>query len=448
MKAKKKTKKVVGKVMNEIKPDAAGIDIGSKEIFAAVPYDRDENSVREFLTFTDNLHECAKWFKECNIKTIAMESTGVYWIPVYDILESYGFEIFLVNARHVKNVPGRKTDVVDCQWLQYLHSVGLLRSSFRPDGDIVAIRSLYRHRNNLITQCSTATQHMQKSLTQMNVFIHNVISDITGTTGLKIIEAIINGNTNPKELVKFKDTRIKADDETIIKSLTGNYKKEHIFTLKQALDTFNYFKKQIDDTDNEIQELLAQFESKTTDTLPPHKPKKGKNNNEPKFDLANELYRVQGVDLTSINGISALTANTIFTEIGFDIDKKFPTHKNWTSWLGLSPNNKISGNKILSVKTMPSSNPISKALRMAAMTLHHSKSYLGNYYRKMRAKLGAPKAITAVAHKLARIIYSMLINKTSYDESVFAVEELKWKDKKKKSIINQAKALGLQVIEA
>jgi transposase len=229
------------------------------------------------------------------------------------------------------------------------------------------------------------------------------------------------------------------------RNASNEYKKEHIFTLKQALDTFNYFKKQIDDTDNEIQELLAQFESKTTDTLPPHKPKKGKN--EPNFDLANELYRVQGVDLTSINGISSLTANTIFTELGFNIDKKFSTHKHFTSWLGLSPNNKISGNKILSVKTMPSSNPIAKALRMSAMTLHHSKSYLGGYYRKMRAKLGAPKAITAVAHKLARIIYSMLINKTSYDESVFAVEELKWKNKKKKSIINQAKALGLQVIE-
>ena len=221
-------KELLNKVMNEMKPDAAGIDIGAKEIFAAVPYDRDENSVREFLTFTKNLHECAKRLKECNIKTIAMESTGVYWIPVYDILESYGFEIYLVNARHVKNVPGRKTDVVDCQWLQYLHSVGLLRSSFRPDGDIVAIRSLYRHRENLIKQNSSSIQHMQKSLTQMNVFIQNVISDITGTTGLKIIEAIINGNTNPKELVKFKDTRIKADDETIIKSLTGNYKKEHI----------------------------------------------------------------------------------------------------------------------------------------------------------------------------------------------------------------------------
>jgi len=447
--AKKKIKKVLnGKVMNEIKPDAAGIDIGSKEIFAAVPRDRDENSVREFLTFTEDLHDCAKWLKECNIKTIAMESTGVYWIPVYDILESYGFEIFLVNARHVKNVPGRKTDVVDCQWLQYLHSVGLLRSSFRPSGDIVAIRSLYRHRGNLIEQSASSVQHIQKSLTQMNIFIHNVISDITGTTGLKIIEAIINGNTNPNELVKFKDKRIKADDETIIKSLTGNYKPEHIFTLKQALDTFYYFKQQIRDTDKEIEKLLSKFESKTDDTLPPSKPKKSKNDNQPNFDLANELYRIQGVDLTSINGISALTANTIFTEIGFDIKEKFTTHKHWTSWLGLSPNNKISGNKILSVKTMPSSNPISKALRMSAMTLHHSKSYLGGYYRKMRAKLGAPKAITAVAHKLARIIYAMLINKKSYDESVFAVEELKWQEKKKKSLINQAKSLGLQVVEA
>jgi len=435
------------KIINEIKPNSAGIDIGAKEIFAAVPSDRDENSVREFLTFTEDLHECAKWLKKCNIKTIAMESTGVYWIPVYDILESYGFEIYLVNARHVKNVPGRKTDVSDCQWLQYLHSVGLLRSSFRPDGDIVAIRSLYRHRENLIKQSASSVQHMQKSLTQMNVFIHNVISNITGTTGLKIIEAIIDGNTDPKQLVKFKDPRIKADDETIVKSLTGNYKTEHIFTLKQALDTFYYFKKLIDDTDKEIEKLLSKFESKTDDTLPPSTSKKGKNNNEPKFDLANELYRVQGVDLTSINGVSSLTANTIFTEIGFNIDR-FQTHKHFTSWLGLSPNNKISGNKILSVKTTKSSNPISKALRMSAMTLHHSKSYLGNYYRKMRAKLGAPKAITAVAHKLARIIYSMIKYKTPYDESVFATEELKWKEKKRKAIINQAKAYGLQVVEA
>jgi len=442
--SKRKTTK---KVFHEVKPDAAGIDIGASEIFVAVPDDRDDKSIRKYLTFTQDLNDCAKWLVECGIKTVAMESTGVYWIPVYDILESYGLEVYLVNARHVKNVPGRKTDVVDCQWLQYLHSVGLLRSSFRPDGQIVAIRSLYRHRENLIRQNGSSIQHIQKSLTQMNIFIHNVISDIVGVTGLAIIEAIVKGQTNPKELLKFKNYRIKASDEDIVKSLTGNYKEEHVFTLKQALETFHYFKKLIRQTDDEIEKLLLKFDSQTTDTLPSYKPSKAKNHNEPSFDLANHLYRILGADLTAIDGISAHTANTIFTEIGFNLDK-FKTVNHFTSWLGLSPNNKISGGKILSVKTLVSSSPIAKALRISAMTLSNSKSYLGNYYRKMRARLGAPKAITAAAHKLARIIYSMLLNKTPYDESVFAVQELKWQEKKKKAIIKQAKALGLQVIEA
>jgi hypothetical protein len=280
----------------------------------------------------------------------------------------------------------------------------------------------------------------------MNIFIHNVISDIVGVTGLAIIEAIVKGQTNPKELLKFKNYRIKASDEDIVKSLTGNYKEEHVFTLKQALETFHYFKKLIRQTDDEIEKLLLKFDSQTTDTLPSYKPSKAKNHNEPSFDLANHLYRILGADLTAIDGISAHTANTIFTEIGFNLDK-FKTVNHFTSWLGLSPNNKISGGKILSVKTLVSSNPIAKALRISAMTLSNSKSYLGNYYRKMRARLGAPKAITAAAHKLARIIYSMLLNKTPYDESIFAVQELKWQEKKKKAIIKQAKALGLQVVK-
>lgn len=451
--AKRKEKKIKSKVkaLHVMEPNSAGIDVGATEIYIAVPDDRSEKPVRRFDTFTSDLHEAAIWLKECDIESIAMESTGVYWIPIFQILDSYGFKVVLVNARHVKNVPGRKTDVQDCQWLQFLHSVGLLRGSFRPDQEICAVRSLLRHRNNLVKASSTHVQHMQKSLTQMNLQIHNVISDITGHTGLAIIDAILSGQHDPNKLSKLRDPRIKADKKTIAKSLVGDYRREHLFTLKQALQSYRNSRHLIMDCDLEIEKYLKEFDSRKEideSLLPsPKKTKPKPKGNRPDFDLRTHMYRLLGTDLSLIDGISDLTAHVFFTEVGPDLSS-FKNSSHFCSWLGLCPNNKISGGKILSSHTRPGSNRMAQALRMAANSLWHSKSYLGEYFRRMRARHGAPKAITATAHKLARIIFYLIKHQKNFDETVFAEQEKSHQQRLKKRIIKQAKSLGLNIVPA
>ncbi|RQW02814.1 IS110 family transposase, partial [candidate division KSB1 bacterium] len=445
--AKKGNKNRKSKVnhLHMLQPNSAGIDIGATEIYVAVPDGRSSKSVRRFETFTDELHAAAKWLKECSIKSIAMESTGVYWIPIFQILDAYGFEVVLVNARHVKNVPGRKTDVQDCQWLQYLHSVGLLRGSFRPDQDICAVRSLLRHRDNMVKAASSHVQHIQKSLTQMNLQIHNVISNITGVTGLAILDAILAGERNPHILADLKDPRIKADKETIVKSLTGDYRSEHIFTLKQALQAYQNYRRLIRDCDAEIERHLKEFESRIDlDDLSPPPLKKSKRKPkgiDPDFDLKTHMYRLLGTDLTQIDGISDLTTHVFFTEVGPDLSK-FKNADHFCSWLGLCPNNKVSGGKILSSRTRPGSNRVAQVFRISANSLWSSKSYLGDYFRRMRSRHGAPKAITATAHKLARIVYHLVKNQKAFDETIFAEQEKAHQKRLKKRIIAQAKFLG------
>jgi transposase len=451
--AKDQKQKKSGEVqsLHELQPNAAGIDIGATEIYVAVPAGRSTKSVRRFLTFTDDLHEAARWLKDCGIDSIAMESTGVYWIPIFQILDAYGFEVNLVNARHVKNVPGRKTDVKDCQWLQYLHSVGLLRSSFRPDQDVCVIRSIVRHRDNLVKSAASHVQHIHKSLTQMNLQIHNVISDITGVTGMAIMDAIIAGERNPEVLAEHRDPRIKADKQTIVKSLTGDYRLEHLFTLKQALQTWRHYQQMIRECDVEIENYLKEFDSRIDPNEkplpPPTKKQRKPKGNGPDFDVRAHMYRILGTDLTQIDGVSSLTANVIFTEIGPDLSD-FQNAGHFCSWLGLCPNNNISGGKILSSHTRPVSNRAASALRLSANSLWNSKSYLGDYFRRMRSRQGAPKAITATAHKLARIIYHLIKNKTTFNASVFVEEENKHQQRLKKRLINQAKSLGLQLMPA
>ncbi len=450
-KIKKKKRKTQVKYLHVLQPDAAGIDVGANEIYVAVSDERSGKSVRRFDTFTDDLHEAAKWLKECDIESIAMESTGVYWIPIFQILDAYGFEVVLVNARHVKNVPGRKTDVKDCQWLQYLHSVGLLRASFRPDQDICTVRSLLRHRDNMVKAASSHVQHIQKSLTQMNLQIHNVISDITGVTGLAIIDAILAGERNPDILADLKDPRIKADKQKIVKSLIGDYRSEHIFTLKQTLQSYRNYRQMIRDCDAEIESHLKKFESRInldTSSSPPSKGSKRKpKGNEPDFDLKTHMHRILGTDLTRIDGISDLTAHVFFTEVGPDLSK-FKNANHFCSWLGLCPDNKISGGKILSSHTRPGSNRLAQALRLSANSLWNSKSYLGNYFRRMRSRHGAPKAITATAHKLARIIFHLVENQKAFDDTVFSEQEKIHQKRLKKRIISQAKSLGLHLVPA
>ena len=446
-KRKKKCKKV--KMLHTIKPNAAGIDIGASEIYIAVPQDRDPQPVRHFDTFTADLHEAAKWLKSCGIDSVAMESTGVYWIPVFQILESYGFEVVLVNARHVKNVPGRKTDVQDCQWLQYLHSVGLLRGSHRPPQEVCAVRSLLRHRDGLVKTAASHILHMQKALTQMNLQIHNVISDITGVTGLAIIDAILSGERDPKKLAALKNKRIKATKDTITKSLEGDYLPEHVFTLKQSLQVYRHYQQMMAECDQEIENHLSNFDSRIDlDKNPPPPPtsssRRGKGN-EPNFNLRTHMYRILGTDLTQIEGINAVTAHVFFSEVGCDVSK-FPKASNFVSWLNLCPNNKITGGKVLSAHTLPGKNRLAKALQMSAMSLWRSQSYLGNYYRRKRAKNGAPSAITDTAHKLARIIYHLVKTGKQFDESVFNAQEEAHQKRALRTFEKRAKTMGFQLV--
>ena len=451
MSRRRKSKKKTGvPMLSYLNLNAAGVDIGATEIYIAVPGDRDPQPVRCFSTFTEDLHAAADWLKACHIETVAMESTGVYWIPLFQILEARGFQVFLVNAHHVKNVPGRKSDVSDCQWLQYLHSVGLLRASFRPEQAVCTVRSILRHREGLVQMASSHVQHMQKALDQMNLQLHHVISNITGLTGIRILDAILAGERNPHQLAKLRDRRVKAAEETIAKSLVGDYRREHLFTLRQSLAAFRQYQDWIADCDREIAQYLEQFESKLDPPPGPTSPSEDGSKpktSEPRFDLQTHLHRIFGVDLTQVPGIQVLTTQTLLAEIGPDLSR-FEDGSALASWLGLCPDNRISGGKVLSVKTRKVKNRAATALRVAAQALHHSQSFLGHFYRRMRAKLGAPKAITATAHKLARIIYHMVTTGQAYDETICAQNELQNRQRLEARLRKQARELGLQVVAA
>jgi len=433
--------------MAQINLHAAGLDIGADEIYACVPVDGDQRSVRVFPTFTVDLHALADWLKACQIETVAMESTGVYWIPVYEILESRGFEVYLVNARHIKNVPGRKTDILDCQWIQQLHTYGLLRASFRPPEDICALRALARHRDNLIRYRSAHIQHMQKALQLMNVKLTSVVKDITGVTGLSIIRAIVAGERDPEELARFRQSGCKNSQEEIAKALYGNFTPEHLFVLKQALAQYDFYLMQILECDARMEAMYAELSTCHTKDLasPPPKPRTRKpRKNEAHFDLATSVYRVVGVDLTAIDGIDALTAHAIITEIGPDVCA-WPTVKHFTSWLCLSPHNDKSGGKTLRSRTKKTNNRANLAFRLAAQSLHRSESANGAFYRRMRARHGPAKAITATAHRLARIVYSMLKNRTAYADPGATYYEQRYRERAIRNLKRKAAALGLEL---
>lgn len=451
--SKQKVKKDISiklpKHLDHINQMAAGIDVGSASHFVAIPEGCATESVREFKSFTADLYELAAWLKEYKITTVAMESTGVYWIPLYELLEQKGFDVKLVDARHVKNVSGRKTDVMDCQWLQQLHTYGLLQGAFRPDEQICELRAYLRQRSMLIQHMAQNTQHMQKSLSQMNIQLHNVITDITGETGMNIIRAIVAGERDSSILADYRHNNCKNSLETIKKSLEGNYRNEHIFTLKQALELYDIYQDKIKSCDIEIEEKLIGFENKSQKDKKDNEPKVKKSNTHTKnklsFDVSSHLARITGVDLTAIPGIEASTALKIISEIGLDLTR-WKSSKQFASWLGLCPGNKISGGKILSSKTKRTGNYASSILRMAASTLHRSNTALGAFFRRMKSRLGAPKAITAVAHKLAVIFFNMLKNGTEYIESGQDYYEEQYKDRILKNLRNKAKSLGFELV--
>ena len=430
-----------------IEPNAAGIDVGSTEIFVAVPADRDPEPIRCFPTFTVDLERLADWLQQCQIRTVAMESTGVYWIPLFQILEKRKIDVRLVNAHHVKNVPGRKTDVSDCQWIQHLHSVGLLRGSFRPDDEICALRSLWRHRDNLIQLATLHLQHMQKALDQMNLQIHHVISDLAGTTGLAIMDAILAGERAPQKLAQLRNRHIQASEETIMKSLVGDYREEHLFTLQQSLKSYRHYQELIQEVDLQVKQMLQRLPSKIADGEKPPKGDKIRRTpwrNEPP-QLRNDLYRAFGVDLTEVPGINSLTAQMLLTEIGPNLSR-FPTAAAFCSWLRLCPNPKISGGQVLSSRTQPTKNRAALALRMATQGLHRSDTFLGDYFRRMKARMGAPKAMTATAHKLARIVYHMVTTQQEYDATVFQQQEQRRRLQKSARLHAQARELGFHLV--
>jgi transposase len=430
-----------------INKDAAGIDIGSGEHWVAVPEDRDKEPVRCFGCFTADLHAMARWLKECGVTTVAMESTGVYWIPCYQILEEHGFQVNLVNARHVKNVPGRKRDVSDCQWLQRLHTYGLLSGSFRPDDQICVLRSYWRHRANLVRYASDHIQHMQKALTQMNLHLHKVLSNVTGVTGMNIIRAIISGERDAEKLARMRERGVKNTPEAIAKALEGDYRQEHLFALKQAVELYDFYHHQIEACDREIEHYLHTFEAKVDPVQKPlPKQKRKKEMRYQSFvDLRTELYRVSGIDFTQIPGLDVVTVQTILSEIGLD-PGKFPTEKRFASWFGLCPNNRITGGQVKSTKTRKTANRVANALRMAAQSAANSNTGLGGFYRRIRARLGAPKAITATAHKLARIFYRMWTTGQSYTDLGSDYYENRYKERVLQNITRRARELGYDAV--
>jgi transposase len=424
-------------------PNAAGIDIGSARHFVAVPPDRDDEAVREFRSFTADLNSLADWLSACGVDTVAMESTGVYWIALYELLDRRGFKVHLVNARHVKNVSGRKSDVLDCQWLQQLMSYGLLQGAFRPADEVCALRSLARQRGMLLKSQARHVQHMQKALTQMNIQLANVISDVVGETGQNILRAIVAGERDGDVLAAMKNTRIRASSEEIAKSLQGNWRAEHLFALKQALALFDFYANQLVECDREIEVQLQSLAAH--DGSPAKGKKRGRARNAPRFDLRERLFQMCGVDLTRIDGIDVTTALTVVSEVGADFSR-FPTAKAFASWLGLCPGTKITGGKVMSGKTKRCANRAAQALRLAAAALRTSQSALGAYFRRLCSRMDKPKAVTAAAHKLARLIYSMLTRGEEYTDQGQDYFEERYRQRVLRQLSARAEKLGMKLV--
>jgi transposase len=429
--------------------DAAGIDVGAAHHFVAVPEGRDPDGhdVREFATFTADLCALANWLTVCGIRTVAMESTGVYWIPLFELLSERGFDVKLVDPRQLKHVPGRKTDVLDCQWLQQLHTFGLLAAAFRPDDAICVLRGYLRQRAMLVTCAAQHIQHMQKALEQMNVKLPEVVTDVTGVTGMAIIRAILAGERKPQTLAALRDARCKHDQATIARALEGTWREEHLFALRQAVELFDVYQGKIGDCDRTIETCLQGFADQSGgETLPPASRASKRARNTPGFDVRTHLHRLTGVDLTRLDGIDAHSALKIVGEIGLDMSR-WPTEKQFASWLSVSPGNKISGGKVLSSRTKRSANRVAAVLRMAASTLHHSRSALGAFFRRLKARLGAPKAITATAHKLACLIYNMLKHGTEYVDQGQHYYEERYQQRVLSNLSRRAQELGYHLVK-
>jgi transposase len=430
-----------------LNPNAAGIDVASEVHYVAVPPDRCEQPVRSFCSFTDDIHDMAKWLTECNIDTVAMESTGIYWVQLYLILEEYGIEVFLVNARHIKNVTGRKSDVLDCQWIQELHSYGLLSTSFQPDNITRELRTYMRHRKSLTESYSQQILHMQKAFEQMNIKLHNVLTDICGKSGQSIINAILNGELDAEVLINYVDPKVKASKEEIIKSLKGIWRDEHLFELKQAYELYLIFKAKIGECDHQIEKTLQKIGQVEGVVNNAHEIKRRVySKNRLHFNGTQYLYNILGIDITKVFGISELTAIEIISETGINMSK-WKTKKHFASWLNLAPNNRISGGKLLKSKKSKRKNKAGQAFLMAAFAIQRSDNWLGQYYRRMKSKNGPLVATKATARKLAIIFYEMVKNRKEFNP--LPIENyLKTYNKRRIQFIEkQASILGYKLLQ-
>ena len=440
--------------------NAGGIDVGNESHFVAVPPDRDTHPVQEFGCWTADLKRMAAWLSACRIDTVAMQATGVYSIPLYDILTGHGIRVVLVNAQHTKNVPGRKSDVQECQWLMKLHTYGLLRDSFRLEEKMESVRTIWRLRDRHVKDASRAVQHMQKALTKMNIQLANVISDITGVSGQAIIAAILKGERDPWKLADLKHGMVKASRDEVARSLEGNWRDDLLFELRQAVDSYHFAHQQMRDCDRQLKSFLASLPARTLDrpsqsgdapaaTTPQEKkarktPKARRN--QPTIDLKTELKRICGVDLTSIDGIDVITAQTILSEVGADMSG-FPTENHFASWLGLTPSKDISGGKIIGTGKRKVQNRVAMAFRMAATTLLNSKTYLGSRYRHLRKQLPSyASAIKAMARYLAVLVYRLLTHGEAWVDRGAAKFEQRRTERELASLNSKARAKGFRLV--
>lgn len=441
--------KVDWRALDVVHPHAAGIDIGGREHWVAIGPDKDEQPVRSFGCFTEDIRAMATWLKAHGIQSVAMQSTGVYWMPVFEILEQSGLEVYLVNARHTKNLPGRKSDVAECQWWLRLHTFGLLNASFQPTDEVRTLRTLWRHRAGMVAEAGRTIQRMQKALVEMNVPRSNVLSDLSGVSGMAIVQAIVDGKRDADQLADLAHPQVKAAREVIAKSLHGNWRPELLFILRQELEIYRYWKEKItaceEQVEQQLQSMTAKLnpESQPLGKRPPGKRARG---NAPQFDLRKELYRITGVDWSQVDGIDVQVAQTVIAEVGVSLDA-FPTEKHFANWLGLCPMNESSSGKVRNRRTPTVVNRAKVAFRQAASTLIRSQSYLGAQYRRLRTRLGAPKAVTAMARKLACLFYRLIRRGQQYVDKGAQYYESRYQQQQIRAVIRRAKQLGLQVIQ-
>jgi transposase len=438
--------------LSQVNINSAGVDIGAEEIVVCVPSAGNTQLVKAFGNYTVDLQSIGKWMRAHQVQTVAMESTGVYWIPLFEELERQGFACLLISARSLRRVPGRKSDIQDAQWIQTLHSYGLLESSFRPQGELVALRTLLRHRSQLLEHRAPHIQHMQKALLQMNVQLSQALSDVTGETGLRIIRAIVAGERDPQQLAALRDRNCKKSVEEISKALTGTWRAEYIFIIQQALELYDFYTQQLEACDTEIEHMYAltrpDWGREAVKPLPQKKRNShSKNAPQNREVIRQHLQRISGVDLSVVDGFGVSLAQTIIMEVGTDMSK-FPSEKHFCSWLGLAPKHEISGAKVLKNRTLKTKNRAGQAFRMAAQSVKRADCVFGSFYRRLKSRLDKAQATVATAHAIARVVYRMLKYKVEYEQISVEEYEQKYKDAQIKYMKKKAQKFGFQLVPA